>query len=67
MEPVYNLTAIRKTDEMVSAHLLDSLAIIGLLDAWLAKTQDKILDVGTGGGLPGVVWPSCARLVLDPD
>lgn len=54
--PVYNLTAIRKTDEIVSAHLLDSLAIIGLLDAWLAnKPKTKILDVGTGGGLPGVV------------
>ena len=54
--PVYNLTAIRQTSEMVSAHLLDSLAIIEMFDLWLTnKPEAKILDVGTGGGLPGVV------------
>ena len=69
--PVYNLTAIRQTDEMVSAHLLDSLAIIGLLDVWLTnKPKAKILDVGTGGGLPGVVLaimrPQWFLTLIDP-
>ena len=54
--PVYNLTAIRQTSEMVSTHLLDSLTIIDMFDQWLTnKAEAKILDVGTGGGLPGVV------------
>ena len=69
--PVYNLTAIRQTDEMVSAHLLDSLAIIGLIDVWLAKKpKAKILDVGTGGGLHGVVLaimrPQWSLTLIDP-
>lgn len=69
--PVYNLTAIRQTEEMVSAHLLDSLAIIGLLDVWLTnKPKAKILDVGTGGGLPGVVLaimrPQWSLTLIDP-
>ena len=69
--PVYNLTAIRQTDEMVSAHLLDSLAIIGLVDQWLNhKPHAKILDVGTGGGLPGVVLaimrPDWSLTLIDP-
>ena len=69
--PVYNLTAIRQTDEIVSAHLLDSLAIIGLLDVWLTnKPKAKIIDVGTGGGLPGVVLaimrPQWFLTLIDP-
>lgn len=69
--PVYNLTAIRQTSEMVSAHLLDSLAIIGLFDVWLTKKpKAKILDVGTGGGLPGVVLaimrPQWSLTLIDP-
>ena len=69
--PVYNLTAIRQTSEMVSAHLLDSLAIIEMFDLWLAnKAEAKILDVGTGGGLPGVVLaimrPQWSLTLIDP-
>ncbi len=45
----YNLTAIRTGPEMVVQHLLDSLAVLPYL--W----QGKWLDVGCGGGLPGVV------------
>ena len=69
--PVYNLTAIRQTDEIVSAHLLDSLAIIEMFDLWLEKKPEaKILDVGTGGGLPGVVLaimrPQWSLTLIDP-
>lgn len=44
----YNLTAIRDLNEMVSKHLLDSFAIL----PWLTGT--RIIDVGTGAGLPGI-------------
>lgn len=52
---VYNLTAVRDPAEMMTHHLLDSLAAIGPL---LRQTQGRVLqllDVGSGGGLPGVV------------
>ena len=44
----HNLTAIREPQKMVTHHLLDSLSIIPNLKG------DSILDVGTGGGVPGV-------------
>lgn len=52
---VYNLTAVRDPGEMLTHHLLDSLAAIPPL---LRQTQGRplrLLDVGSGGGLPGVV------------
>ncbi|MFT7234997.1 MAG: 16S rRNA (guanine527-N7)-methyltransferase [Methylophagaceae bacterium] len=45
---VYNLTSVRDIDEMVSRHLLDSLAILPYLSG------NSLLDVGSGGGLPGI-------------
>jgi 16S rRNA (guanine527-N7)-methyltransferase len=55
---VYNLTALRSSDEMLTHHLLDSLSVVLPLRAQLEAMglgQGKLLDVGSGGGLPGVV------------
>ena len=46
----YNLTAVRDPDEMVSRHLLDSLSVV----PFVAELGDNWLDVGSGGGMPGV-------------
>ena len=55
---VYNLTALRDPDEMLSHHLVDCLAVLPALRRWLADqglANPHLLDVGSGGGLPGVV------------
>lgn len=59
---VYNLTALRDPEEMLSHHLVDSLAIVEPIRRMLARQGLpiaagglRILDVGSGGGLPGVV------------
>ena len=62
---VYNLTAVRDPAEMLTHHLLDSLAVIGPLHRQLqgrAPTDGvgfKLLDVGAGAGLPGVIVAIC--------
>lgn len=55
----YNLSAVRDIQQMVARHLLDSLSVVPWLNAQKAGTQKKfpltrIIDVGTGGGLPGI-------------
>jgi 16S rRNA (guanine527-N7)-methyltransferase len=55
---VYNLTAVRDANEMLTHHLLDSLAVVAPLRRELARmtpTPFSLLDVGSGAGLPGVV------------
>ena len=59
----YNLTAIRDPAEMIDKHLLDSLSMVPHMQA------DRILDVGTGAGLPGmilaIVYPKKIFTLLD--
>lgn len=56
---VYNLTAVRNPNEMLTHHLLDSLAVIGPLRRHTQGRAIRLLDVGSGGGLPGVVIAVC--------
>jgi 16S rRNA (guanine527-N7)-methyltransferase len=51
----YNLTALRDPAQMLSHHLLDCLAVVVPLSRHLGGRAAKMLDVGSGGGLPGVV------------
>jgi 16S rRNA (guanine527-N7)-methyltransferase len=64
---VYNLTAVRDPDEMLTHHLLDSLVVIAPLQKQLAVLAEqgvvgdkpRLLDVGSGAGLPGIVIAIC--------
>jgi len=56
---VYNLTALRDPAEMLSHHLLDSLTAIAPLTRHTRGQPAHVLDVGSGGGLPGVVLAIC--------
>ena len=54
---IYNLTAVRDPAEMMTHHLLDSLALIAPLLGHFK--QGSLLDVGSGAGLPGVIIAIC--------
>lgn len=75
---VYNLTAVRDPGDMLTHHLLDSLAVIRPLRRQLAQMPQataetgskakalRLLDVGSGAGLPGVVIAICCPdIVVD--
>ena len=64
---VYNLTAVRDPAEMLTHHLLDSLAVIAPLQRYLSQAGlsqgCRLLDVGSGAGLPGVIIAICCPTV----
>jgi 16S rRNA (guanine527-N7)-methyltransferase len=57
----YNLTSVRDVDQMLTQHLADCLAVVGPLRSQVGDRMARVLDVGSGAGLPGVVVA-----VLDP-
>ena len=56
---VYNLTAVRDPEEMLAQHLFDSLSAVGPLRRHTRGRAARLLDVGSGAGLPGVVVAIC--------
>lgn len=67
---VYNLTAIRKSSEVTTHHLLDSLAAVKVVRQQIeGMNTPRLLDVGSGAGLPGLVlaicFPSLQVVTLD--
>ncbi|MDH0863065.1 16S rRNA (guanine(527)-N(7))-methyltransferase RsmG [Mitsuaria sp. GD03876] len=56
---VYNLTAVRDPEAMLTQHLVDSLSLIPPLRRHAAGQALRLMDVGSGGGLPGVVIAIC--------
>jgi len=65
---VYNLTAIKDPQQMLTQHVLDCLAVVSPLKQLAANAQN-LLDVGAGGGLPSVILaiacPSLRVLAVD--
>ena len=61
---VYNLTAVRDPMSMIDRHLVDCLAALPAVQRFANQrpASPRILDVGSGGGLPGVVWA-----IAEPD
>ena len=56
---VYNLTAVRDPLAMLTQHLVDSLSLIPALRRHADGQPLRLMDVGSGGGLPGVVVAIC--------
>lgn len=52
---VHNLTAIRRGEDVLTHHLLDSLSVVPQLARSTSGAPIRMLDVGSGGGLPGLV------------
>lgn len=63
---VYNLTAVRDPDEMLVQHLFDSLSVVEPLRRQTGGRAVRLLDVGAGAGLPGVVIAvACPEIQVD--
>jgi 16S rRNA (guanine527-N7)-methyltransferase len=56
----YNLTAVRDPASMLTQHVVDCLAAVPAVRR--ERRGGRVLDVGSGGGLPGLVWA-----VMDPE
>jgi 16S rRNA (guanine527-N7)-methyltransferase len=65
----YNLTSVRDPEQMVTRHVLDCLAVLPVLDALALPKDLRLLDVGAGAGLPGLLLamarPDWSVTVLD--
>ena len=65
---VYNLTAVRNPEEMLTHHVLDSLAVLAPLRRQLHSLgldeSVRVLDVGAGAGLPGAVLAICCPTMV---
>jgi len=63
---VYNLTAIRDPGQMITHHVLDALAVLPHLPS---TAHERVLDVGSGGGVPGlplaIARPDWSVVLLD--
>lgn len=51
----YNLTAITDPTKMLTHHVLDSLSVIPYLTTSHTNSSSKIIDIGTGAGIPGII------------
>ena len=65
----YNLTSVRDPAQMLTQHLADCLAAVAPLRRELGSNAGRLLDVGSGGGLPGIVIailnPECQVTCID--
>ena len=67
----YNLSAVRKLEDMLVKHLFDSLSVVAEIAIYTGKNPNhtRFIDVGTGGGLPGIplaiVLPELTVHLLD--
>lgn len=65
----YNLTAVRDPESVVERHLLDALAVLPLLRERLSGATPRLLDVGSGPGVPGLIlavaWPELEVTTID--
>jgi 16S rRNA (guanine527-N7)-methyltransferase len=52
--PVYGLVSVKNREELVTRHLLDSLAPLGIIRGLLGTPPARVADLGSGAGLPGI-------------